>query len=422
MKIADFFIALGFDIKGAPDLKNAKEGVTSLDTSSVKLLASVTALNAALLAMLTISTEVGSALKKWSIETGLNRDVLQDWQGSAVKAGGAAQTIVQSIAAIQKARAEIAFGNSEAAAPWMLLGIDPRQDPFKVLDQLRAKIKQLDPSIARNVIGQLGLPQEMLLLLRNPNFGQGLSQNLRVTDGESDRLFKVATAWKELIFTLKQVGARIFGQFGDEIEAFIRNLTKLISFGGQLADWLAKGSSGATTFKYVVMSLAVAIGGLSVALGLLALNPVVAWLVAMSVLLGALILIVNDFWTALKGGNSAFEWNDGLILTAKNVERLAWWMQRVIDLKDAFFKGDAKGGEAALGDVTGISAIKKFIDWNWRKGDEWKGGASVDHSGDINVNVMRSGNDDPYGFGRELGRGIQRELSDSLAQSPIQSK
>lgn len=433
MKIAEFFIALGFDIKGAPEMQRAREGVAGLDASSVRLLAGVTALNGAFYAMLALAGEVGSGLKKFSVITGQSTDELQKWQAAAVKGDVAARSIVGAIDAIQKAQAAIAFGNSEAAAPWMLLGIDPRQDPFKVLEQLRLKIRTLDPAIGRNIFGQLGLSEDLLFLLRSPD-GGGLARSLVVRPEEADSMFRVAAAWRELVFNLKQAGTRLFAQFGPEIEAVLKNISRLLAAGAQLADWLAKGSEGAIAFKYAAIALGVALTGLNIAIGLFALGPFgvfVGLLGSLSVILTGLVVLIQDFWTACKGGKSAFDWNDGLILTVKNVERLAFWMGHVNDMMVALKAHNAKEFFSAGGDFLkpinemmkyayGYGFVRDFVKWNWGPGSNG-GSSSQTTVGDINV-TMQGTTPDWGAAGRQVGRSIMRELSDSLGQSPVPGK
>lgn len=117
MKIADFFVALGFEVKGKEEVDKTDQAVGKLEFSSLKLLAGVTALNAAFYAMMTTAVDAGVALQKFALTTGLSSEELQKWQLTAVRGNVAAAQMAEAIGAVQKARAAIAFGNAEAAAP-----------------------------------------------------------------------------------------------------------------------------------------------------------------------------------------------------------------------------------------------------------------------------------------------------------------
>lgn len=425
MKIADFFIALGFDIKGAPDVDKTDQSVEKLTFSSIKLLGIVTALNAAFYTMMKQGVDTGVALQRFALLTGLPIDQLQRYEQTAARGNVQAGAMAQAIGAIQKARAAIAFGNAEAAAPWMLLGIDPRQDPFKVLEQLRQQVLRLDPAIARAKLGEMGLGDDVMYLLKQ-NLGKGnLDQRVTVTDEEARRLAALGGAWKEFLFTLGQVGARFAAQFAEPIAAVLNQLTKALTLVGRFTDWLERGGTGADIFKYSMLGLLAVLAGLNVALVLLLTGPGGAFfgmIVALGVLLGGLVLLVQDFWVALRGGKTAFDWNDNLILTVKNVEALAKWLGKIVDLFD-MIKNRSPSSEIgkAFKEVTGMSAA-----WNWysdmartRVVDSQRGG---NWNAPIDMTVNVQGGADPHATGRDVGRAASRQISDALGQMPAPSR
>ena len=173
MKIADFFVSLGFDLKGKENVDQAQTSVLHLENASLKLLAGVTAVNTAFYAMMTLAVDTGVALQRFALTTGISSTELQQWQLMAVKGNVAAGKIAESIMAIQKAQAALMFGDSSAASPWILLGIDPRQDPMKMLEQLQKRIVGMNPAIAGKILGDMGLSQDLYYLMKQQNFGRG---------------------------------------------------------------------------------------------------------------------------------------------------------------------------------------------------------------------------------------------------------
>lgn len=425
MKIADFFIALGFDIKGAPEVEKTDQAVEKLNLSSLKLLAGVTALNAAFYAMIARGVEVGVTLQKFALTTGMSTTELQKWQLTAVRGNVAAKEMAQAIGVVQKARAAIAFGNAEAAAPWMLLGIDPRQDPFKVLEQLRQQVLKLDPAIARQKLSEMGFGEDMLFLMRQQNFGRSnMGRETIVNPEETQRLAALGGAWKEFLFILGQVGARFAAQFAEPLAAVLNQLTRGLTLVGKFVDWLDKGSAGANAFKYALLGILVVLGGLQVALPLLMLGPFGAFLGAIMLIvvgLGGLILLIQDFWVACRGGKSLFDWNDGLLLTVKNVERLAtaieWFIstyQRAAGVIKAHpWTGNL--GASILGAMPGLGGVGVL----GRMAVGAMSGSST-QTNEINVTVPPAS--DPHTTGQAVGKAAAREISDAYGQMPPRSR
>ncbi len=426
MKIADFFISLGFDIKGAPEVAKTEQSVAKLELSSVKLLAVTTGLNAAFYTMIRTAVDAGVALQRFALTTGLPVDQLQQFQLAAARGNVQASQLAIAIGAIQKARAQIAFGNAEAAAPWMLLGIDPRQDPFKVLEQLRQQVLKLDPAIARQKLGEMGFSEDVLFLLRQPGFGRGaLDRRLTISDEESKRLAALGGAWKELLFLFGQAGARFASQFAEPLAAVLKQLSQGLLLIGRFVDWLDRGSAGATAFKYGVLALVTVLTGLNLALGLLILGPagaIVALLGIMAALFGGLVLLIQDFWVAARGGKSAFDWNDGLILTIKNVDRLARAIEWFITKWDAA-AAKIRAGAGAFGwaaDILGAATPGGAGPLVGRIAGAIAGDTNANQTNHINVNVQ--GGNDPHNTGREVGRGAARQISDAFGQMPLPSR
>lgn len=424
MKIADFFISLGFDIKGAPEVEKTEQQVQKLEISSLKLLAVVSGLNAAFYAMIRNGVEAGVALQKFALTTGLASEDLQNFELRAVRGNVAASQITTAIGAIQKARAAIAFGNAEAAAPWMLLGIDPRKDPFKVLEELRLAVKRLDPAIARQKLSEMGFSEDILFLLRGPGFsGARLDRRLTVSDAESKQLAALGATWKELLFTFGQVGARFAAQFAEPLAAVLKSLQGAAVLAGRFIDWLDKGSAGANGFKYALISLLAVLGGLNVALGILIFGPAGAFLALLGILavaVGGIVLLVQDFWVACRGGKSAFDWNDGLILTIKNVERLAAAIDWFITKWDAA-AAKIKAGAGAFGwasDILGAAGGNPAQLIGRIAGAS--AGSSVSQSNTITNNISGAG--DPHAVGREVGRSTARQVTDAFGQMPLPAR
>lgn len=426
MRIGEFFIALGFEVKGKEDLEKTDQGMQKLEFSGLKLVAAVTAMNAAFYAMIATAVEAGSVLQKFALTTGLSTDELQRWQLAAIKGNVAADTIAKSISAIQKARAGIAFGNAEAAAPWLLLGIDPRQDPFKVFDQLQRKIQSMDPAIAKKILGDMGLSEDVLVLIKQGGLARGnLPKSLTITTEETTNLMGLGAAWKEMLFSLGQFLTRFGAQFAAPFTEVLKQVTRFMGGAGRFIDWLEGGSKAAEIFMQAMIAMVVVMTGLGIAAGVLILGPFGVFAATILIMVGALatlVLLIQDFWTACRGGKSAFDWNDNLLLSVKNVEALSLAITVLLDAWDRLVTAvkSGKGVLSVLGDIGAAAG-----------GDPSRliGNALLDKNSLTNQNIQTNhiqvsvpAASNPHETGRDVGRSASRQISDAFGQLPAPSR
>lgn len=440
MKIAELFVALGFKVEGEGQLQRVDQNLNKATLSAGGLLAAVTAVNAAFYLMMNRAVDAAVGLDRWQKTTGGSIETLQQWEYGARKANVAAGTVADAIKQIQKTRADISLGNTEASQPWFLLGIDPRQDPLKVLAQLRTALTGMDPALARTMTSRMGLSEDMhYLLMQKQQFG-----SLFVTQAEVDRLTKLGGAWKAFTFNVATAVTKFASAFADGMQRVLMHLDKIVTLFARFTTWLNSGTAAANGLKTVLGLIviflglaAVALTGVVFLLGLLKmvliaiqLLPIVAALSAIVVVLAlmgagivALVLLIQDFWTQIDGGKSLFDWNENLILSVRNVERLAKAMEWVRDtagamgraIKSHFSSDRGYGfgamGEAMFGNPDGYKAGLARPRMSPSSG----GGNSNSAKIDIHVDGAR----DPIVTGREVGRSVSRELSDSLGMAPL---
>jgi hypothetical protein len=117
-------------------------------------------------------------LKKFSADTGANIEEMQRWKAVADQMSGSGAAVAESIRAITSNQEKIKLGQGNISG-YQLLGIDPRQDPFEVLEQLRKKTQGLSQAMKKNVLGQFGVSGDMI-------------STLDMTNEEFDRMAKRA--------------------------------------------------------------------------------------------------------------------------------------------------------------------------------------------------------------------------------------
>jgi hypothetical protein len=135
-----------------------------LNTAKVAAIG-ITAFSAGVAKIAADSFKAASALKQFEVETGASTTELQKWQAVAQQAGASAESVAAGVKSIVQNQQNIRLGKGNYS-PFLMLGIDPMQDPFKVLQDFRAKAAGLAPAMQANMAKSMGLSTEMLRVLQ----------------------------------------------------------------------------------------------------------------------------------------------------------------------------------------------------------------------------------------------------------------
>lgn len=440
MKIAELFVALGFKVEGGDKLQQVDRNLGQAAVKATSLLVAITAVNAAFYVMMNRAIDSAVGLDRWQRATGRQVETLQRMQYGAEKANTAASTISEAILNIQKTRAEISLGNAEASQPWFLLGLDPRQDPFVVLEKLRTALKGMDPALQRDITHKMGFGEDLLYMLQqNQTVGR-----VFISQEEIDKLTKLGGAWRTFLFTASTAMNRFAASFAPSLAKVLGYLERIGVAFNNFTTWLNGTSLAADTLRtalfFIVAALGVAavlltgvvglLGALKAVLIAIQLIPIVAALGAIVAVIGlmigalvGLVLLIQDFWTQIEGGKSLFDWNENLLLSVRNVERLAKAMEWVIEtaskmgaavkrhLSNDRGYGFGGLGEAIFGNPAG------YRDSLARPRNIAGGGGSTTNTASVEINVNGAG--DPVMVGRETGRTVGREISDAMGMAPL---
>lgn len=330
MNIAEFFIALGFDIQGDQQLKRLDVDLKKLQTSATKLLAVFGGMTASMALMMQQAMGLTNAFRQFEGITGLSAQELQKWQGQARALGVDAEEVTQAILALQKQSAEIAMGGGNIK-PWQLLGISPHQDPFSLLTQLKERIKGLRPEIARSVLAEAGISDNMYFVLKATNEELAkFAENAVVDPKVQAELNALNVSWNQLIVLVRR-SATAFAAVLAPAATYVMDKLKALSVQlSKVTQWLRSASPVAKVVRGLLVLIAGAIVAITGALVLLV--PVLALLtgamgalssaslpililfgkitlvvLAIAAAITALVLIVEDLWTAFEGGQSVFK-------------------------------------------------------------------------------------------------------------------
>ncbi len=451
MKIGELFIALGFDIKGQQDFDDADRGIQKSTVHAIKLTVAVNAVNWALLAMLETAGRAGMGLRNFARETGLSTDSLQMWQHSAVRQGIAADVLTQKIKLLQDTRAQFALGEPENVGAWSMLGVDPRQDPFKVIEQLRARVRNVgDIGVARNLLGRIGM-EELLPLLRSSNeeFAKW-HKNFVLTGQQTARLARLNSAWESLKLSLVAVKNQFAAALAPGMERLARLFEFLAARVAAFTGWLDRGGTAATIVRTILQLLAVGmlalgtalvfvtttLGALRIALFLLspAIWSVLGAFAPFALVLGltagalaALVLLIDDFMTAAAGGKSFGNWNTGILLTVDNVNKLAAAIEWVLTLNERMFKAMPEWYQKmAINHQTVMGNINSDQYWKDRIAEKAGranlpavAGTTQNHT---EIKVQVDGSSNPRETAREVGRELREQFRAATAQAPAPSQ
>jgi hypothetical protein len=173
MNIAELFARIGLKT----DEDKAKSFGLAMNKVKIGLIATTAIAAGTSIAIKKITSDAmkaAVAFKQFEIETGASAQELQKWQSVAEQTNQSAESVSSAIKAIVSNQEKIRLGQGDISG-FQLLGIDPRQDPFKILEELRVKTKDLNDGMKKNILSQMGV-------------GAGMLQTLSLTRKEFDKM------------------------------------------------------------------------------------------------------------------------------------------------------------------------------------------------------------------------------------------
>lgn len=431
MKIADIFLKLGVRGENLAELPNFKKNAHAAANAASKLagaagkldnkikeagdrirefLGPVTTIRLQLLAAVGATTFLTERVSKMAFEldkftklTGLSAQKLQEWQQMATASNVSAEEMQATIENLNKTAVDISLGRGNIA-PWAMLGIDPKQDPFIILDELQKKLKAFPTAIGTKLATDIGLGENMINFLKEAKSLAPADKSLLLSDKEINKLkeFNILfnRIWDNAKRTLQKFGviAQPIAEF--VLKAFDR-MNKAFMDGIRAIQWLTD------RFK----SIGPIIGAIAVAVAAY-FFPVTAALIATAALL-------EDIASYARGDDSI-------------IGRL---IERYKDLKNVIM--DVVTALATLADMVTFGAfskelgdvVGKIADWTSKKEETPKSGfspiPSFPTSGNAgmtqtnNVNITVSGAGSPEDVANRLERKI-RGIKDNNARAMFQ--
>lgn len=337
MTIAELFARIGIKADDA----QAKRFHGTLKAVKIGMIAATAAAAGVSLAIRKITADAMAgavAFKQFETETGASAQELQKWQSVAEQTNQTAESVTSAIKAIVANQNKIKLGQGNISG-FQLLGIDPRQDPFKILEELRIKTKGLSDGMKKNILAQMGVGVGLLqtLELTREQFDAMASRAFIISPGAIETLNKTKASIDLAARAIKYIKAQIAVGLSPQIEKLTKQFTNFIKVnekgiikGFQIAFTYVRKFTGAIMnagrainnvvtntigWKKAIIGLI----GVFALLNLTLLASPIGLIIAGIVLL---IAVLDDLYIYSKGGKSLF----GLMMEGiKNSKIMEWF-------------------------------------------------------------------------------------------------
>lgn len=382
MKIAELFAEIG--LKGASEVVGGLQKVKdNAIVAKVAIVAVVVGLE-----RLTASTkDFARTLDKYEVLTGKSSDKLQRMAFEAVQSGVSINELSGTIQNLQKIKTDVLLGKGMPSS-FVLLGIDPNEDPVSMLETLRGKIRNLSPEIARSLTSELGISEDVFYMLsKNADKIDEINQKYLLNRQNRQDLIKLNAEWQKFWFLLKSISSQFVLLISDGqsnvLNVLSRILTALFDISKAVSDWFDKHQK--------LLQIVLIFG--SVLLAIFA--PVKA-------LILGIVLAFDDLIVAFKGGDSIigsiWQWIEGLKIFKVYIEMIYNMVEKI---KSAF---------GYLGTIVDKQInMTGFLLPNTKDA----GGTTNTKTNNTEINVNVQGGDNT----REIGKSIADEVSNALYQS-----
>lgn len=318
-------------------------------------------------------SDVAFDLAKFSNLTGLSSVKLEEWQQRAAVAGVSADELASSVEALQRQATEIRLGRGNIA-PWALLGIDPRQDPFAVLSQLQNKLKSFSPALGKTLAEDVGLTSGVINFLKEAKNLPQSDRSLLLSEKEIQRLKEYNLLFNQIWDNAKravQKFAVTLLPITREILVDLGRLTRALVDMVKGLEWLAQRFQGFGKVAAVVLT------GLA------------AYIFPLTAAITGLILLMEDIATYMRGGKS---------MTGEILKYFG---------PDKDEKGNTTKGVFEKAGTRVWEGIKSFGSGLGNMWDEAK--KSFNQTNNINIQI--DGSKDPKQTGTEVKKALDNQTS-----------
>lgn len=450
MTIVDLFARIGLKTDEAK-AKSFTKSMNVAKTTLIGVTAVAAGVSIAIQKVTSDALNAAVAFNQLQVETGINTTEFQKWQSVVEQTGQPIESVTAAVKALADARQKIKLGQGNISG-YQLLGIDPNQDPLKILEDLREKTKGLDQAMKKNVLSQLGVGAGLLqtLELTNEQFDQMASnafiispsaiKTMNQTKASIDLASRAINYMKaqitvglspQILLLTKRVTAFIQKNEDGIIEGFKVGFKWVSKFTGAIINTI----SGIDTLITQTVGWKVGIMGVLGAVALLNASLLMSPIGLMTAGLLLLIAVMDDLHVYSQGGDSLFgnfmesskefkSFIDGILKVIKEIKEFTESesgdiIKENVKLGVGLVTGDATAKEklnaAIVADYeSSLNAKPKSFMENM-KGlvDFFKGGDTTN-----NIDMVVNGTSDPEVTGKIAFKMLEDSLNATSAQMP----
>lgn len=246
MNILELFAHIGLKADQQP-ADNFAKAVKGIKGELIGAIAGTLSLATAVKA---VNEAMGNAteLKRFGDQTGANVEEMQKWRAVADQVSGSGAAVASSIDAIVSNQAKIKLGTGNIQG-YQLLGIDPRSDPFKVLEQIKAKTANLGAADRRNITGMFGVNADLIstLKLTNAQFDAMASHAYVISpsmiEGMNKARGSITVLKNEVSFYVAEMATKLAPTI-EKVTGFLEKFVKFIANGVMNIDKLIRSTIG----------------------------------------------------------------------------------------------------------------------------------------------------------------------------------
>jgi hypothetical protein len=262
-------------------------------------------------------------IDKISSATGLSADKLQRLGDMAAQSGSSMDDLAGAVAGFQKNSVDIMLGKGGNIGPFQFLGLNPHDDPLKILDQLSVKLKKMPTTLGTAMAKDLGLSDDLIYFLRNKENLKPTSEETILTDKEIKRLknfnFEFNRIWEQSKRALQKIASFLTPIANTVLYAFDR-ITLMFS---DLTNKINPYMDSIQKFMPVLATMA--------AILFAAFFPITATILALG-------LAFEDLWSFVRGDDSMLgrmlDWFKNIEVSIESIIRLWYGLRNIMTIGD----------------------------------------------------------------------------------------
>jgi hypothetical protein len=262
-------------------------------------------------------------IDKISSATGLSADKLQRLGDMAAQSGSSMDDLAGAVAGFQKNSVDIMLGKGGNIGPFQFLGLNPHDDPLKILDQLSVKLKKMPTTLGTAMAKDLGLSDDLIYFLRNKENLKPTSEETILTDKEIKRLknfnFEFNRIWEQSKRALQKLASFLTPVANTVLYAFDR-ITLMFS---DLTNKINPYMDSIQKFMPVLATMA--------AILFAAFFPITATILALG-------LAFEDLWSFVRGDDSMLgrmlDWFKNIEVSIESIIRLWYGLRNIMTIGD----------------------------------------------------------------------------------------